>query len=50
MIVATDGEFRVTIESYMTALSGRTIYISGPITGICNWQDNFMAAENELYS
>ena len=24
------------------------VYISGPITGIENWQDNFLAAEKEL--
>lgn len=24
------------------------IYISGPITGVENWQDNFLAAEKEL--
>ena len=24
------------------------VYISGPITGVENWQDNFLAAEKEL--
>lgn len=26
------------------------VYISGPITGVENWQDNFLAAEKELSS
>lgn len=27
---------------------GGNIYISGPITGVENWKDNFLAAEKEL--
>ncbi len=35
------------IKNAESCLIGK-VYISGPITGVENWQDNFLAAEKEL--
>ncbi|MGP1603248.1 MAG: DUF4406 domain-containing protein [Treponema sp.] len=37
---------REGVKKYI--MNGNNIYISGPITGVENWQDNFVAAEKEL--